>query len=136
MGKDYYMRRFVFISVCFIALLLSCGNPNNHGKKKVTYPNDDYNLMQIFELPDVQYLQKKTKLIDRRSFEEGLEWAREEGYVSNSEMRERAEDLFTSHYGSPSEMTDNASDEYVYERLRDDYVRYFSDGCQSVMSND
>lgn len=29
------------------------------------------NLMQIFELSDMQYLQNKTKLIEHRSFEEG-----------------------------------------------------------------
>lgn len=55
--------------------------------------------------------------------------------MSNGEKREKAKELFTAHYGYPAEMADNESDEYVYERLRDDYVRYFSEGYQSALNS-
>ena len=93
-------------------------------------------MMQMFVLSDVLYLQEKTELIDCRGIEEGQEWARKDRSMSSGKKRRKAEELFTAHYGTPSEMTDNESDEFVYERLRDDYVRCFSEGYQSVIDGD
>lgn len=120
-------KQTILSSFLFLLLLSSCGGSNSRGKQQ----SEPYNLVQILYLDDVQYYYSKEELIYEQGFADGAKWAKK---VKNgaSQMKAKAIESFTQLYGTPEEMTDNESDNDIYERFRNEYVNSFSDGCDSV----
>lgn len=118
----------LFGLTCLFLLIISCGGPNTQRKKNT----EPYNLMGILSLPDMEYINKKSELINSRGFMDGAEWARKVGQDSGeNQMRAVATEQFKTLYGTPEGMTDNEMDQHIYEDFRDDYLRCFSKGCYS-----
>ena len=122
-------KQTILTSLILLLLLPSCGGSNSQGKKQ----SEPYNLIQILYLDDLQYINRKEELIYDQGFADGAEWAKKEKQENGeSQMKTKAIESFTQLYGTPEGMTDNESDQDIYERFRNDYVKSFSEGCRSV----
>ena len=127
------MHKYIIVVLCTLAFMLSCGPHKGKENRNDGYPSEPYNLMNLFELPDVQYVYEKSRLVNFRGFEEGQKWAkRVKSSSGKSQVKTRAIELFTKHYGRPEEMTNDMMNKDIYEDLRDDYVTSFSEGCSRV----